>query len=1028
MAETPPSMAGSELRVIGVRGARTHNLANVSLDIPRDKLVLITGLSGSGKSSLAFDTLYAEGQRRYVESLSAYARQFLGQMVKPDVDQITGLPPTLAIAQQSGRSNPRSTVATTTEIYDFLRLLFARVGAPHCPKCGKPISRQTVRQIVDQILVLPEGTKAMVLAPLVRAAKGEHKEVLSRILREGFVRVRIDDEIHEVKAAPALDKNRKHTIEAVVDRVIIKPELRTRLAESVETSLRIADGLVIVTSQLARGDSLGAQWTDSIFSEQYACIHCGVSLPELAPRLFSFNSPHGACPDCDGLGNVLEFDPALVVPDPSRSLDDGAIEPWRRSGQRLSGIYGTLLRQFCEVFAVSPSTPFKLLSQRKRDILLFGTQPEDAKEFKHDFEGALPNLVRRWKSTDSDSVKDTLHAYMSTAPCKACQGARLRPEALAVKVGGLNIDEITAMSIDAAAGFFSRVGTAHQSDGGRQSALQTFASQETGPTAQVAWTILDEISRRLKFMIDVGIGYLTLNRGTATLSGGEAQRIRLATQVGSGLVGVCYVLDEPTTGLHQRDTARLIRTLREMTNMGNTVLVVEHDVDAIAAADWIIDVGPGAGAHGGRILVNGPLEELCASRESITAMYLRGAMRDAVGASQEGVPAEVDARPLTVAPANVQDERDSRTCEDSCTSGFEVLRIETPSSRREIAPKRVIEIKAAAENNLKKIDVRIPLGVFCCITGVSGSGKSSLINQILLPALRMRLLGAHQRPGAHDRLIGAGQIEKVIEIDQSPIGRSPRSNPATYTGVFDHIRELFAKTREAKLRGYNAARFSFNVKGGRCEACQGQGIKRIEMHFLPDMFVVCDQCRGTRYMREMLDIRYRGKSIADVLDLRVGEGLEFFESFSIIRQMLTAMSDVGLGYMTLGQSSTTLSGGEAQRVKLAAELGKSATGHTMYVLDEPTTGLHFADIHKLVDVLNRLCDLGHSIVVIEHNLDVIKQADWIIDLGPEGGEAGGRIVAEGPPGAVAECKKSHTGRYLRKFLADDGGAIDLPTG
>ncbi|MBI5762737.1 MAG: excinuclease ABC subunit UvrA [Planctomycetes bacterium] len=943
MAENAQNKSVGEERVIAIRGARTHNLANVSLDIPRDRLVVVTGLSGSGKSSLAFDTIYAEGQRRYVESLSAYARQFLGQMVKPDVDQITGLPPTIAISQQGGRSNPRSTVATTTEIYDFLRLLFARVGTPHCPKCGKVIARQSVSQIVDALLDMPEGTKAVVLAPLVRKSKGDHAEVLARVLRDGFVRVRIDGETHEIKAVPELGKTKAHTIEAVVDRVVIKRDMRLRLTESVEASLRVGDGVMTVSACRPGG---AEKWEETTYSERYSCIDCGVSLPEMAPRLFSFNSPHGACRECDGLGTVLEFDAELVVSDASRSLNDGAIEPWRRSGQRMSGVYNRLLDEFCERFKVSPSTPYKLLPEKKRTILLHGTTKEDEKAFKCHFEGALPNLVRRWKETESESVKDALHAYMTQSPCKACAGSRLRAEAMAVKVGGLSIDAVTAMSIDAAAGFF--LGLAF-----------------SGDAQAIAATIVDEIRRRLKFMIDVGIGYLTLNRTTATLSGGEAQRIRLATQVGSGLVGVCYVLDEPTTGLHPRDTAKLIRTLRELTALGNSVLVVEHDVEAIAAADWIVDVGPGAGLHGGRVLVNGPREALMASGESMTAKYLRGDVA-----------------------------------------------IEAPVQRRDVSPKKCVEIRGASENNLKGIDVRIPLGVFCCITGVSGSGKSSLVNQILLPALKNRLADGHARVGKHDRVLGVSQIEKIIEIDQSPIGRTPRSNAATYTGIFDHIRDLFAKTREAKLRGYNAARFSFNVKGGRCEACQGQGLKRIEMHFLPDIFVQCDQCRGTRYSREMLEIRYRGKSIADVLELRVEEAMEFFESFSAIRQLLAAMQDVGLGYLALGQSSTTLSGGEAQRVKLAAELGKSAMGHTLYVLDEPTTGLHFADIHRLVDVLNRLCNLGHSVVVIEHNLDVVRQADWIIDLGPEGGEAGGRIVAEGTPETVKACAGSYTGKWL----------------
>jgi excinuclease ABC subunit A len=941
-------VSADEQKWIHVIGARTHNLRDVSVRLPRDKLIVITGLSGSGKSSLAFDTIYAEGQRKYVESLSAYARQFLGQMVKPDVDQISGLPPTIAIGQQSGRSNPRSTVATTTEIYDYLRLLFARVGAPHCPKCGGIVHQQTISQIADAILGLPEHARVMILAPLVRDQKGEHKEVLTRVLREGFVRVRVDSEIIEIKAPPSLDKNKKHSIEAVVDRLIIRPDLRTRLTESVETALRIADGLVIVAHEAAAEDE-AARWRDVIYSERYACTRCGISLPEMEPRLFSFNSPHGACPKCDGLGTVMEFDPELVVPDPTVSLEEGAVQAWRQSGRRMTSLYAKLVREFCEHFKVSPATPYQSLPQRLRDILMWGTGQAEEDEFGYAFEGVIPNLDRRWKSTESESVKTRLHAYLSERPCQTCKGARLRPESLAVRIGEHNIDDLTHLSIDAAAGVLSAV-------------------KLEGEKAVIAEPILDEIRHRLQFMIDVGIGYLTLGRTSNTLSGGEAQRIRLATQVGSGLVGVCYVLDEPTVGLHQRDNARLIETLRRLVALGNTVIVVEHDVDTINAAEWIVDVGPAAGAGGGRILASGPREALLASDESITAKYLRGE-----------------------------------------------LAVQTPSKRRTVGARDFIEVKAAAENNLKSIDVRFPLGVFCCVTGVSGSGKSTLVNQILLRALKRRLLGTHDRPGAHERIVGVGKIDKVIEIDQSPIGRTPRSNPATYVGVFDSIRELYAKTREAKLRGYGPARFSFNVKGGRCEACQGQGTRRIEMHFLPDIFVECPECRGTRYGRETLEIRYRGKSIADVLAMRAEEALGFFDAFSTIKQSLQALCDVGLDYIALGQSSTTLSGGEAQRVKLAAELGRSATGRTLYVLDEPTTGLHFADIHKLLDVLNRLCNLGQSIIVIEHNLDVIKQADWIIDLGPEGGDAGGRVIAEGPPEAVAKSEQSHTAHYLRSL-------------
>ncbi|HUN81869.1 MAG TPA: excinuclease ABC subunit UvrA, partial [Phycisphaerae bacterium] len=816
----------SEPRVISIRGARTHNLANVSLDIPRDKLIVVTGLSGSGKSSLAFDTIFAEGQRRYVESLSAYARQFLGQMLRPDVDEITGLPPTLAIAQQAGRSNPRSTVGTATEIYDFLRLLFARLGTPHCPRCNRPIIRHTVPQIVDAIANFPEGTRVILLAPLVRDQPGDHAAVLERILSEGFVRVRIDGVLHEVKSAPSIDDGKPHALEAVVDRVIIKPDLRSRLSESVETSLRISGGLVIASTQPPGGPP--ETWHDQIFSERYACIHCGITLPDLAPRLFSFNSPHGACPECDGLGNALEFDPSRVVLDPDRPLDDGAIDPWRRAGARAGGVQHRLLQEFCKCFNVSPSTPFKLLPKRKQEILLHGTRPADEKEFNCKFEGVLPHLVRRFKETQSDSLKDMLHTYMSASPCKACHGARLRPEALSVRIGNLNIDDVATMSIDDAAGHFSSL-------------------QFAGEEAQIAGKILAEIQRRLRFLINVGIGYLTLNRSAATLSGGESQRIRLATQLGSGLVGVCYVLDEPTTGLHPRDTAKLLRTLRELTDIGNTTLIVEHDTEAIQAADWVIDVGPGAGSHGGHVLVCGTQAELMISKESITAQYLRGD-----------------------------------------------LRIEGPARHREISAKRAIEIKGAAQNNLKKIDAKIPLGVFCCITGVSGSGKSTLVNQILLPAVRAQLAGSKDRVAAYDAVLGVSHIDKVIEIDQSPIGRTPRSNPATYTGLFDHIRELFAKTREARVRGYTSARFSFNVKGGRCEACRGQGVKRIEMHFLPDLFVECDQCKGTRYSREILDIHYRGNTIADILAMRVEEAVDFFDSFAAMKQLLVALADVGL--------------------------------------------------------------------------------------------------------------------------------------
>jgi len=943
-------MGEPDRQYIEISGARTHNLRNVSLRLPRDRLIVVTGLSGSGKSSLAFDTLHAEGQRKYVESLSAYARQFLGQMSKPDVDRISGLPPTIAIAQQAVRDHPRSTVATTTEVYDYLRLLFARVGVPHCPTCGRTVQRQTVTQIVDRVAALPPESRVMVLAPLVRGQKGEHQEVFARILRAGFVRVRVNGVVSEVKNPPPLAKDRRHTIEAVVDRLVLRPEVRGRLTESVETAVKTGAGLVVVCHQPPEAPAGEPAWAETVFSERCACLECGWSLPELEPRIFSFNSPHGACPQCDGLGTTLEFDPELVVPDPAVALEDGAIVAWSGGGRSLTAAHARLLREFCNRFGVPPATPYQSIPERLRRILLHGTGPEDEREFGGAFEGVIPNLRRRWESTASESVQARLHAFLAEQPCPACGGSRLRPESRAVRVGGYGLHDLVRMSIAAAA-----------------EAVDTLAVP--ADRRIVADVILKEIRRRLRFMVDVGLGYLTLDRASGTLSGGEAQRIRLATQVGSGLVGVCYVLDEPTIGLHPRDNARLIATLRQLADLGNTVLVVEHDVDLIAAADWVVDVGPGAGAHGGRVLACGPRAELLAATESVTAQYLRG---------ERGVS--------------------------------------LPEQRRRVQWPRSIEIRGAAENNLKSIDVRFPLDVFCCVTGVSGSGKSTLVNQVLLPALRRRLHGAGPRPGAHDRLIGAGRIDKVIEIDQSPIGRSPRSNPATYTGVLDPIRELFAKTREARLRGYTAARFSFNVKGGRCEACQGQGTQRIEMHFLPDLFVECPECRGTRYNRETLEIRYRGRSIADVLAMQAEEALAFFESFANIHQLLQALCDVGLGYLTLGQSSTTISGGEAQRVKLAAELGRPAAGRTLYVLDEPTTGLHFADIHRLLDVLNRLCNLGHSILIIEHNLDVIKQADWVIDLGPEGGDAGGRIVAEGTPEQIAAHPTSHTGRYLQKVL------------
>ena len=933
------------LKSIRICGAREHNLKNISLEIPRDKLVVITGLSGSGKSSLAFDTIFAEGQRKYVESLSAYARQFLQQMQKPDCDEIEGLPPTIAIEQRGGGSNPRSTVATTTEIYDYLRVLFARVGRPHCWICGHSIAAQSASQIVEHIMQWPEGRRIMIMAPLVRGQKGTQQEALAAMTRQGFVRARVDGQVLEIKAVPPLDKNLKHTVEAVVDRLVLKPEIRIRLADSLELALKLADGLAVIAREEA------GQWVDQVYSSRYACPnHPESSLEELSPRLFSFNSPYGACDQCDGLGTILEFDQELLVPDKTVGLLDGAIEPFHRNGKRMNIYYNHLLRRFCETFRVNGSTPFEDIPVKVRQILIHGTTARDKKNYGAEFEGVLPNLQRRWENTESEFVKNRLHEYLSEQPCEKCHGDRLKPQALAVKIGQYNIRQMTALTVTGAMELFDTM-------------------KFSGEQEIIAAPILKEIRARLGFMNNVGLGYLTLDRQTGSLSGGEAQRIRLATQVGSGLVGVCYVLDEPTIGLHQRDNDRLIRTLRHLTDIGNTTIVVEHDEDTIRAADWLIDVGPGAGSHGGRIIAQGSVPEVLAVSESITAKYLTGEYQ-----------------------------------------------IPVPTTRRKPDGKQVLEITGAAENNLQGIDVRFPLGVMTCVTGVSGSGKSSLVNHILLKGLKRRLYGSKETPGRHKTIAGVENIDKVIEIDQSPIGRTPRSNPATYTGVFDLIRQLYAKTREARIRGYQIGRFSFNVKGGRCESCQGQGTKRIEMHFLPDVFVTCEECRGTRYNRETLEIKYRGKSIADVLAMRIEEALQFFDSFSHIRAYLQALHDVGLSYVQLGQSSTTLSGGEAQRVKLATELAKAATGHTLYVLDEPTTGLHFADIHNLLNVLNRLADAGNSVVIIEHNLDVIKCADWIIDLGPEGGGGGGQVVVAGTPEQVAAHPTSHTGRYLKHKL------------
>jgi excinuclease ABC subunit A len=935
-----------EAQVISIRGARQHNLKNINLEIPRNKLIVVTGLSGSGKSSLAFDTIFAEGQRRYVESLSPYARQFLGQMEKPDVDHIEGLPPTIAIEQRAGIASPRSTVATTTEIYDFMRLLYARTGEPHCYRCGRAISQQTAEQIVRSVLSTRPGTRIMVMAPLVKGRKGEHRQVLDRVRQEGFVRVRVDGIVADLRDVGTLDKNKKHEIEAVVDRLVVNPGIETRLTESVETALKLGEGLMIVAAET------GARWVDTLYSELFACAHCGISFPEMQPNMFSFNSPYGACPACDGLGTKLEFDPDLIVPDRHLTLSAGAVDVWRHAGHRIAIYFHYVIREFCQQFDVDPDIPFDQVDEEKRYILLHGTDSRTEAKYGHSFEGVVPNCERRFAKSTSEYVKNKLLEYMSELPCVKCGGARLRPEARAVLVGGKPIHEITRMSVVEGLRFFNE--------------LKLNEEQQ-----KIARQILKEICSRMGFMADVGIGYLTLDRRTSSLAGGEAQRIRLATQVGSGLVGICYVLDEPSIGLHMRDNRKLIDTLIHLRDMGNTVVVVEHDEETIRSADHIIDLGPGAGAHGGNIVAQGGLDAILSHPRSLTGSYLGG--RLAIG---------------------------------------------IPEKRRPYELSRAIEVRGAKENNLKNVNVKFPLGVFICVTGVSGSGKSTLVTQTLCRALGRQLHHAREKPGEHEKVLGAKQIDKVIEIDQSPIGRTPRSNPATYTKAFDPIRQLFAMSREAKIRGYGPGRFSFNVKGGRCEACQGQGLKLIEMHFLPDVYVMCQECNGKRYNRETLEVKFKGLSIAEVLDLSVEEALKVFDRMPHINNILQTLSDVGLGYIKLGQSSTQLSGGEAQRVKLGSELGRRATGQTFYILDEPTTGLHFHDISKLLHVLSRLTDKGNTVVVIEHNPDVIKYADYIIDLGPEGGEEGGRVIATGTPEEVAENVDSYTGQYLKKYLAE----------
>ena len=951
-------MAKRAEKAIRITGAAEHNLKNISLNVPRDKLVVITGISGSGKSSLAFDTIYAEGRRKYVESLSAYARQFLEQMQKPAVSEITGLPPTIAIEQRSASSNPRSTVATTTEIYDYFRLLFARVGQPHCWVCGKEITSQHSSQIVDSILSEAEGTKIQICAPLARGKKGEHKDIFTGIQREGFVRVRVDGAVYDVRNVPALNKNKKHDIAAVVDRLIIKDSIRVRLADSVETALKLADGILLVLVQKPDVDKKSDgnnQWKEIIYSEKFACPkHPQASLEELSPRLFSFNSPYGACKSCDGLGTILEFDPDLIVPDKSISLENGAVDAWRKGGKRMNIFYNRLVKRFCRNMGISKSIPFSRIPKEYRRILIYGTTEADEQKYGMCFEGVVPNLTRRWETTTSEYVKTRLHSYLSEQPCQSCQGARLRPEAIAVTVGAKSIHQLTALSIEKAQRFFNKLKLEKEK-------------------AVIGTAVLKEVKARLKFMVDVGLGYLTLDRMSSTLAGGEAQRIRLATQVGSGLVGVCYVLDEPTIGLHKRDNNRLLGILQRLTRLGNTVIVVEHDEDIIRSADYIIDIGPAAGAHGGEVVAQGSITNITGCERSLTGEYLSGKKSIAL-----------------------------------------------PIKRRKYNPRKCVEVKTANQNNLKNIDVKFPLGVFTCVTGVSGSGKSTLVSQILLRALRRRLYQSREKPGKHRTVLGTSQIDKVIEINQSPIGKTPRSNPATYTGAFDVIRKLFSMTREAKIRGYKPGRFSFNVKGGRCEYCRGQGTKKIEMHFLPDVYVTCQACRGKRYNPETLQVTYKGKNIADVLDMRIDEALDFFANFPTIVRILRTLADVGMGYMQLGQASTTLSGGEAQRVKLSAELGKAATGHTLYLLDEPTTVLHFADIHNLLNVLQRLCDMGNTVVVIEHNLDVIKMADYIIDLGPEGGDAGGRVIATGAPEEIIKNKKSYTAKFLKTKLVNSG--------
>ncbi len=966
----PRAPTAHDRRVIAVKGAREHNLKNVDLEIPRDKLIVFTGLSGSGKSSLAFDTIYAEGQRRYVESLSAYARQFLEMMQKPDVDHIDGLSPAISIEQKTTSRNPRSTVGTVTEIYDYLRLLFARVGVPYSPATGLPIESQTVSQMVDRVLALPENTRGYLLAPLSRGRKGEFRKELAELQKKGFQRVKINGAFHEIPDAPKLDKKFKHDIDVVVDRIVVRGDLASRLADSFETALGLADGLCyfefadkVLTKETTTGANKSKNETHEriTFSSRFACPVSGFTIDEVEPRLFSFNAPAGACPKCDGLGTELQFEADLVVPDPALSLRQGAIAPWAKTGAT-SPYYEQTLQALSRHYKFSMTTPFKDLPDATRLILLYGSGDEEIAFVYEDglrkytntkpFEGVIGNIARRFRETDSQWVKEELSRYQDNHPCDACNGYRLKPQSLCVKVGGLHVGQVCELSIRKAKVWFEEVPA-------------TLTKQQS----EIATRILKEIRERLKFLDDVGLDYLTLARNSGTLSGGESQRIRLASQIGSGLTGVLYVLDEPSIGLHQRDNARLLVTLQHLRDLGNTVLVVEHDEDAILTADYVVDIGPGAGVHGGQIIASGTPDEVMANPNSLTAEYLTG-----------------------------------------------IRQIPLPKKRRPRVKGRSLKVVGARGNNLKNVTAEVPLGILTCVTGVSGGGKSTFLIDTLFRATARKLTGAREHPAAHDRIEGLEQLDKVIDIDQSPIGRTPRSNPATYTGAFTPIRDWFAGLPEAKTRGYGPGRFSFNVKGGRCEACQGDGVIKIEMHFLPDVYVTCDQCKGRRYNRETLEVKFRDKSIADILDMTIEDGATFFSAVPSIRDKLETLKRVGLGYIKIGQQATTLSGGEAQRIKLAKELARRATGRTLYILDEPTTGLHFHDVAKLLEVIHELADAGNTVVVIEHNLEVIKTADWVIDMGPEGGDGGGRVVAEGTPEDVAKVAASYTGQFLKELL------------